>query len=90
MPFPSPGDLSDQGIKPASPASPALVGGFFTTTWEALSSIIPSPKLETNKSKEVLMQEGGPACEMAGLVRELVRWASDHHPGSNVGMQETL
>ena len=34
MPFPSPGDLPDPGIKPTSPA---LAGGFFTTsvTWEA-------------------------------------------------------
>ena len=29
--FPSPGNLSDPGIKPSSPASPALAGGFFTT-----------------------------------------------------------
>ena len=28
LPFPSPGDLSDPGIKPASPA---LAGRFFTT-----------------------------------------------------------
>ena len=28
LPFPSPGDLSDPGIKPVFPA---LVGGFFTT-----------------------------------------------------------
>jgi len=28
LPFPSPGDLPDPGIKPASPA---LAGGFFTT-----------------------------------------------------------
>ena len=28
LPFPSPGALSDPGIKPASPA---LAGGFFTT-----------------------------------------------------------
>ena len=30
LPFPSPGDLPDPGIKPASPVSPALAGGFFT------------------------------------------------------------
>ena len=30
--FLPPGDLSDSGIKPASPASPALAGGFFTTS----------------------------------------------------------
>ena len=29
--FPSPGDLPSLGIKPASLASPALAGGFFTT-----------------------------------------------------------
>ena len=31
LPFPAPGDLSDSGIKPGSPASPSLAGGFFTT-----------------------------------------------------------
>ena len=37
LPCPPPGDLLHTGIKPASPASPALAGGFFTTsaTWEA-------------------------------------------------------
>ena len=35
--FPSPGDLTDPGVKPTSPRSPALAGGFFTTSanWEA-------------------------------------------------------
>jgi len=31
LPFPSPGDLPDPEIEPASPATPALAGGFFTT-----------------------------------------------------------
>ena len=31
FPFPSPGDLPDPGIEPASLVSPALAGGFFTT-----------------------------------------------------------
>ena len=37
LPCPSPGDLPDPGIKPASINSPALEGGFFTisATWEA-------------------------------------------------------
>ena len=37
LPFPSPGDLPNPGIKPTSLASPALAGRFFTTrtTWEA-------------------------------------------------------
>ena len=38
---PSPGDLPDSGIKPASPVSPAIVGGIFTTSGpqEALSEM---------------------------------------------------
>ena len=34
------GDLPNPGIEPASPMSPALAGGFFTTsaTWEALTA----------------------------------------------------
>ena len=37
LPFPSPGDLPDPGIKPTSFISPALADGFFTTstTWDA-------------------------------------------------------
>ena len=31
LPFPSPGDLPDPGIEPASLTSLALEGGFFTT-----------------------------------------------------------
>ena len=31
MPFPTPGDLPNPGIKPESLVSPALAGGFFTT-----------------------------------------------------------
>ena len=30
LPFPSPGDLPDPGIEPASPMASALAGGFFT------------------------------------------------------------
>ena len=40
LPFPTPGDLPDPGIEPESLVSPAVAGGFFTTSapWEALSS----------------------------------------------------
>ena len=31
LPFPTPGNLPNLGIKPTSPASPALAGEFFTT-----------------------------------------------------------
>ena len=39
LPFPPPGDLSNPGFETASLMSPALAGGFFTTsaTWEAPS-----------------------------------------------------
>ena len=38
LPFPSPGDLTDPGIEPASLTSPALAGRCFTTSaaWEAV------------------------------------------------------
>ena len=38
LPFPTPGDLPNPEIEPASLKSPALAGGFFTNsaTWEAL------------------------------------------------------
>ena len=41
LPFPSPRDLPDSGIEPASPVSPALAGRFFTTstTWGAQTTI---------------------------------------------------
>ena len=37
LPFPSPGDLPNPGIDPGSLMSPALAGGFVTTSnaWEA-------------------------------------------------------
>ena len=31
LPFPTPGDLPNPGIEPASPMSPAFAGRFFTT-----------------------------------------------------------
>ena len=45
LPFPPPGDLPNPGIKPASLMSPALAGGFFTTsaTWEAVLAYLGKP-----------------------------------------------
>ena len=39
LPCPSPGDLPNAGIEPVSLMSPALPGGFFTTstTWEVIA-----------------------------------------------------
>ena len=41
LPSPPPGDLPNPGVKPVCLMSPALAGGFFTTsaTWEALKCI---------------------------------------------------
>ena len=43
LPCLPPGHLPDPGIKPTSLKSPALAGGFFTTstTWEALGFMVP-------------------------------------------------
>ena len=48
LPCPSPGDLPHLGIEPKSLMSPALAGGFFTTsaTWEA-HVFITNPKVNT-------------------------------------------
>ena len=45
VPFPTPEDLPNSGIKPTSLVSPELAGKFFTTstTWEALGILWPSP-----------------------------------------------
>ena len=50
LPCPDPGDLPDPGIKPASPTSPTLAGGFFTSraTWEAPLKPICSLKRRTD------------------------------------------
>ena len=46
LPLSTPGDL-DPGIEPVSLMSPALAGGFFTTsaTWEALLSLLSVPSI---------------------------------------------
>ena len=46
VPFTTPGGLPDLGIKPISLVSPALAGGFFTTsvTWETQTGFLfPCP-----------------------------------------------
>ena len=54
LPLPSPGDLPDPGIEPASLMSPALGGRFFTTnaTWETLYYFSPMSPLR-NLEKDV-------------------------------------
>ena len=54
LPFASPLDLSDSGIKPASPVSPALAGKFFTITPTAVEQKRPTLLLESNKALKIL------------------------------------
>ena len=49
LPLSPSGDLPDPGIEPASPVSPALAGGFFTT--------VPSGKPQGNDSKYEICSE---------------------------------
>ena len=52
LPCPPPGDLSNSGIKPVSLTSPALGGGFFTTS--ATSSPVPPPRSRLHLSLGML------------------------------------
>ena len=60
LPCSPPGDLPDPGIKPESLMSPALAGGFFTTsaTWEtrrySKNSIILHPLLHGHKYQRIV------------------------------------
>ena len=54
LPFPSPRDLPNPGIEPTSLRSPALAGGFFTTsaTWEALEKKWGKDKINKDTGRE--------------------------------------
>ena len=56
LPCPHAGDLPDPQVKPTSLTSPALAGGFFTTsaTWEALNL---EEETQYTRSSEVVNQE---------------------------------
>ena len=65
LPFPTPGDLPDPGIKPLSPAFPALAGRFFTTsaTWEVPHSSLCFTRFSVQFSSSVVsdsLQRHGP------------------------------
>ena len=51
LPFPSPGDFPDPGVKRTSPVSPVLGGGFFTT------DPLGKPNLHLNLHAKVLTSE---------------------------------
>ena len=47
LPFPPPGDFSDPGIEPESLMSPALAGGFITTSTTRVYHSVQDIQLET-------------------------------------------
>ena len=55
LPFLSPEDLPDPGIKSQSLASPALAGTFFTirVTSKALKMLVTSPQNRINRTESV-------------------------------------
>ena len=61
LPFPSPGDLPNPGVKFMFLVSPALAGEFLTnsTTWEALPD-------EEKQASEHLAQNGSPSTTSSG------------------------
>ena len=58
--FPPPADLPNPGIKPASLTSPALAGGFFTTsaTWETQGEWTPMNILKAPARRPPLRLQG--------------------------------
>ena len=74
LPFHPPRDLLDPGIKPASFASPALAGEFFTTdtTWEAPSLVlfyfmIMTKRLAIKSLKSIYLNFGSIQCNLRFL-----------------------
>ena len=65
LPFPSPGDLPDPGIKLRSPASPAVAGGFFIIVpkWgkAKLEGRWPGPSAQWDGQELSGLQEGAQA-----------------------------
>ena len=64
LPCPPPGDPPNPGTEPSSLMSPALAGGFFTTsvTWEAPRQILPVFKyMKDDDIKENLCGPRGPS-----------------------------
>ena len=57
LPFPSPGDLPDPGIKPTSLVSPALAGGF-STSWATRETHDFRERVYLVSGKQLAIREG--------------------------------
>ena len=69
LPCPPPGDLPNPGMQPKSPASPALVGTFFTTstTWECIN-ICKALKIVDGMQKRCLLHCDCTYCEIYQVI----------------------
>ena len=79
-PFPPPGDLPDPGIKPESPMSPALAGGFFT--------IVPREKPSSKATWSIHAHDLGPWLVFSEHTDplKLCREIHQHCPHSGFGL----
>ena len=62
LPFPSLRDLPNPGIKPVSPASPALAGRYFTTAPRGKPGVIwylEGDRLRDSNPQDILILVGG-------------------------------
>ena len=78
LPFPSPGDLPDSGVKPRSPA---LAGGFFTV-WSILRSRCCSQTCSSTTAPELILIFRIP------VISVLLHSTVTCQPSSNVAHQE--
>jgi len=80
LPCSPPGDLPDPGIEPTSLMSPALAGGFFTTSAILVSSQLCILRMKTSHSKTNYASKPDHKCKHSGLHQVL--WS---HYLSNMG-----
>ena len=96
LPFPSPGDLSDPGMEPQSPVSPALASGFLTIAPPGKPLSLGQGELITKMGR--MCPEGvcepslgmavlGPAC-LLGETELRVRWGTGDLHWAAVGQFE--
>ena len=85
LPFPSPGELPDPGIKTSSPASLALAGGFFTTEPPGpLRS--PLQHSENTGLQSVLQADGKKANPAQGFCHSARLWPQRVAPSWKLGL----
>ena len=81
LPFPTPRDLSNPGIEPVSLMSPALAGGFFTTSapWDALRTpyLLSSEELLMDKKEGTRKMSGSPSVLLSWEFRD-IKWEMEN------------